>query len=222
MGNSWETASYVLSSRYRQEVVSCLAVDGPATTSQIAEATGIAQPHVSRALSELQAKEVVELLVPEERKRGRIYHLTSTGQTIHQLIEQGVEQPAWEIRDPESDAERAVLDRLQAAARDTLRVVARHDQGTVEIFYIREDVQASYTDEDFERALGDLLEDAVRQQADEHVPIAGELNYQVRAYEALTLLRMYPGEEVLSVSFDPEFSETTRELVEECLETFPE
>jgi DNA-binding HxlR family transcriptional regulator len=73
-------AGYIVSSQYREYVIEAL-LEGPKTPSKINDhhdEPGLA--HISRALKELAKKDVVELLVPEERKKGRIYGLTDDGE----------------------------------------------------------------------------------------------------------------------------------------------
>lgn len=79
MSVDYEDAGYVVASGYRQRVLAYLA-DGPATPSTIADETPIAIAHVSRALGELREREYVKLLVPEKRKKGRIYGITEKGE----------------------------------------------------------------------------------------------------------------------------------------------
>lgn len=76
-----ELLGLIAASDYRQSVVNRLA-DGAATPSTIAESTDIKIAHVSRALSTLRDAGAVELLVPEERKKGRVYGLTDAGEQV--------------------------------------------------------------------------------------------------------------------------------------------
>lgn len=77
----YDAVSYVISSRYRTTVL--LELDGgPATPSAIAERTDDGIAHVSRALGELRDHEIVELLVDEERKKGRIYGLCESAEEL--------------------------------------------------------------------------------------------------------------------------------------------
>lgn len=78
MSVEYEDAGYIVASEYRQHVLRYLA-DGAGTPSSIAEATPLSIAHVSRALQELRDEDYVELLVPEERKKGRIYGITEKG-----------------------------------------------------------------------------------------------------------------------------------------------
>lgn len=79
-------AGFVISSSYRTIVLQRL-VEAPATPSAIAKETGIDIAHVSRALQELREKDCVELLVPEDRKKGRIYGPAERGREAAETVE---------------------------------------------------------------------------------------------------------------------------------------
>ncbi|WP_410764776.1 ArsR family transcriptional regulator [Haloferax sp. DFSO60] len=86
MSEAWNAAGYIASSRYRLAVCEYLDDNGSGLPSRIASDTGLAQPHVSRALSELRDKEIVELLVPESQQKGRLYGLTELGSAAHKKV----------------------------------------------------------------------------------------------------------------------------------------
>lgn len=86
MTDEWDDVSYVISSKYRVVVLKQLA-EGPATPSKIASDTEFTISHISRALRGLRARGLAELLVSEDRKKGRVYGLTERGQQIWQRIE---------------------------------------------------------------------------------------------------------------------------------------
>jgi DNA-binding MarR family transcriptional regulator len=86
MPPEWDTISYVISSQYRVVVLQHLA-EGPATPSKIASESDKAIAHVSRALSGLREKALVELLVSEDRQKGRVYGITEQGTAVWQQIE---------------------------------------------------------------------------------------------------------------------------------------
>ncbi len=86
MSEEWNEISYVISSRYRIVAMRRLET-GPATPSQIAADADVGIAHVSRALQGLQEKGLVELLVSEDRKKGRVYGLTEAGSEIWETIE---------------------------------------------------------------------------------------------------------------------------------------
>lgn len=86
MTEDWDVVGYVISSDHRTVVLGRLA-DGPATPTQIASDVDLAATHVSRALNSLRDRELVELLVPEERRKGRVYGITSKGAETWDLIQ---------------------------------------------------------------------------------------------------------------------------------------
>lgn len=86
MSDEWDEIGFIISSDYRVKALQRLA-EGPATPSQIASDADIGIAHVSRALKGLRDRELVELLVPEERKKGRVYGVTTEGQEIWKQIE---------------------------------------------------------------------------------------------------------------------------------------
>lgn len=81
MTTDWDVIGYVISSDHRVVVLGRLA-EGPATPTRIAEDVDLSVSHVSRALGSLREKELVELLVPEERRKGRVYGITSRGEEV--------------------------------------------------------------------------------------------------------------------------------------------
>lgn len=88
MTEDWDMISFVIRSQYRVDVLSRLA-EGPATPSRIATDEDIAIAHVSRALSGLREDDrgMVELLVSEEQKKGRVYGITEKGEAVWQRLE---------------------------------------------------------------------------------------------------------------------------------------
>jgi len=86
MSPDWDVVGYVISSDHRTVVLRRLA-DGPATPTQIASDVDLSVTHVSRALRSLRDRDLVELLVPEERRKGRVYGITTEGTEIWALIE---------------------------------------------------------------------------------------------------------------------------------------
>jgi len=77
----WGTVGFVRASDYRTRVLDALA-DGPATPTTVGERTDLELTHVSRTITELREHDLAELLVPEERTKGRIYGLTDDGETV--------------------------------------------------------------------------------------------------------------------------------------------
>jgi predicted transcriptional regulator len=76
--DQWDEVSYVISSRYRVETLRRLS-EGPATPSLIADDREMSIAHVE--------SELVDLLVSEDRKKGRVYDITEKGVDIWETIE---------------------------------------------------------------------------------------------------------------------------------------
>lgn len=86
MTTDWDIVGHVISSRHRTLVLGRLA-EGPATPTQIASDVDIASTHVSRALNSLRDHGLVELLVPEDRRKGRVYGITTEGTDTWEVIQ---------------------------------------------------------------------------------------------------------------------------------------
>lgn len=88
MPEDWDLISFVIRSEYRVDVLSRL-MEGPATPSRIADDEDIAIAHVSRALSGLREgeRDIVELLVSEDQKKGRVYGVTEKGERVWNRLE---------------------------------------------------------------------------------------------------------------------------------------
>lgn len=77
--------SYVNISSYRKKTVKALK-DEVKIPTQIAKDSGIRTNHISKVLSELKSKEIVEC-INEEARKGRLYRLTNVGEDIVKNIE---------------------------------------------------------------------------------------------------------------------------------------
>jgi DNA-binding MarR family transcriptional regulator len=86
MDIDWDEIGFVISSKYRIVALRRLAV-GPATPSQIASDESVGIAHISRALQDLRDRELVDLLVSDDRKKGRVYGLTERGREIWETID---------------------------------------------------------------------------------------------------------------------------------------
>jgi len=81
---AWEDVSFLIASSYRRKIVSCL-LDGPKTPSAISKLTNIRIEHVTRAIRELEEKNLVKCLTPRSR-RGRLYEITELGKETFSKI----------------------------------------------------------------------------------------------------------------------------------------
>lgn len=87
MTDDWNLIGFVISSQYRKLVIDELS-DGPSTPSKLAERTDSSMASISHALSELGDRDCVELLVDEDRRKGRVYGLTETGAAVWDDLEE--------------------------------------------------------------------------------------------------------------------------------------
>ena len=76
--------SYVQISKYREKTLKSIGDDVKIPTS-IAKDSGIRTNHISKVLSELKSKDIVEC-INEEARKGRLYRLTDTGKEVLDVI----------------------------------------------------------------------------------------------------------------------------------------
>lgn len=75
-----ETLEFVKKSQYRQRVLKTLE-DEVLIPTEIAKRSNIKTNHVSKVLSELKSKDLIEIINPEMRK-GRLYRIQPNGKEI--------------------------------------------------------------------------------------------------------------------------------------------
>jgi len=80
----WKLVGYVISSKYRKEVLFHL-FSSPNIPSQIALKISKHAVHVSRAIKELQNKELIYCITPKAKK-GRVYAITDIGKKVVETI----------------------------------------------------------------------------------------------------------------------------------------
>ncbi len=85
MNADWDAIGYVISSKYRLAVLRQLE-GSPATPTAIADAEEMAPSHISRALGRLQRRSIVELIVPDHRRKVRLYALTPKGEAVWDAV----------------------------------------------------------------------------------------------------------------------------------------
>ena len=79
-----ETFEFIQRSSYRQRVLKALDEDVLMPT-EIAKRSNIKTNHVSKVLSELKNKDLIEIINPEVRK-GRLYRQTNKGKIVSKNI----------------------------------------------------------------------------------------------------------------------------------------
>ena len=76
--------SFVQISKYREKTLRSIG-DEVKIPTNIAKDSGIRTNHISKVLSELKSKEMVEC-INEEARKGRLYRLTDTGRDVLEFI----------------------------------------------------------------------------------------------------------------------------------------
>jgi len=90
MGQVEEDAAFVIRSPHRIKVLRRLS-EGNAIPSQIRDDTGQEYSRITEALNTLRERELTELLVSDDTKRGRLYAITQRGEeTWEYMIENGM------------------------------------------------------------------------------------------------------------------------------------
>lgn len=82
--------SYVKISKYREKTLKSIGNNVKIPTN-IAKYSGIRTNHISKVLSELKSKEIVEC-INEEARKGRLYRLTDTGKEVLESINEKEEE----------------------------------------------------------------------------------------------------------------------------------
>lgn len=82
--------SYVEISKYREKTLKSIGNNVKIPTN-IAKDSGIRKNHISKVLSELKSKEIVEC-INEEARKGRLYRLTDTGKEVLESINEKEEE----------------------------------------------------------------------------------------------------------------------------------
>lgn len=78
---------YIEASAYRRKVMEALSEGNISTPTKIAKITGIRVNHLSKTLSELKCRHIVQCL-NEDACKGRLYQLTVKGQEILEDMEE--------------------------------------------------------------------------------------------------------------------------------------
>lgn len=82
--------SYVKISKYREKTLKSIGNNVKIPTN-IAKDSSIRTNHISKVLSELKSKEIVEC-INEEARKGRLYRLTDTGKKVLESINEKEEE----------------------------------------------------------------------------------------------------------------------------------
>jgi DNA-binding transcriptional ArsR family regulator len=210
MPTAWDSAGFIASSRYRLAVCEYLVDEGPGLPSEISAATDLAQPHVSRALSELRDRNVVELLVPESQQKGRLYDLTEDGRIALDRLAHGRDAVDLNVVDREGFSHRDLLDHLERNYPAVTRAVATYDGETAQVHFVDEEPQDRQTSPIVR------LWSAAGPRGELASGATGRHEFTVYGLENCTLLDLQIDESVhLGLSLDDEADVPLRSFVDE-------
>lgn len=85
MGQIEEDAAFVVTSPHRTKVLKRL-TKGNAIPAQIREETGQEYSRISEAANSLRDRNLIELVVPDDTKRGRLYSITDCGTEVWEYM----------------------------------------------------------------------------------------------------------------------------------------
>jgi len=85
MGQIEDNASYVVRSPHRTTVLQRLA-EGAAIPAQIREDADIEYSRISETANKLRDRGLIDLLVEEDTKRGRLYSVTDQGEEVLEFM----------------------------------------------------------------------------------------------------------------------------------------
>lgn len=145
MTNTWDAAGFIASSRYRIAVCEYLTEHGPGLPSEISTETDLAQPHVSRALSELRERDVVELLVPESQQKGRLYDLTEAGRVALDRLAHGRNAIDVEVVERQQFPHADLVTYLETNYPAVTQAVATYDGDAASIHFLGDEPPDSKT-----------------------------------------------------------------------------
>ncbi|QIB74135.1 transcriptional regulator [Halogeometricum borinquense] len=217
MNDLWDTAGYIASSRYRVSVCKYLDREGPELPSRIASKLGFAQPHVSRALSELRDRNVVELLVPESQQKGRLYGLTREGKQALTRLRGDAASVSVSFVEERSFPYDSLIDHLCDEHDEELRLVVARNGDDSDVFVASEDVQKRYDEQSIARLIAALragettIDDKLMD-----VP-TGENQFAVRGLEHSLLVRFSVDDDAeILVALEPDADVNVPAFIDAC------
>ncbi|MFC7203695.1 winged helix-turn-helix domain-containing protein [Haloferax namakaokahaiae] len=217
MSEAWNAAGYIASSRYRLAVCEYLDENGSGLPSRIASDTGLAQPHVSRALSELREKNIVELLVPESQQKGRLYGLTDLGVAAYKKV--AVDRLGeLAVVEPTEFPNTNLVTELTNAYAGQLRGIVWCEPDQTWVCFTADELSRDYDTETL-KALVSTLTNGEPVDTDTGGGPAGDIQFVVYGLEDALIVRVQLDSETdLLVSVELGFDESITELAESCQE----
>lgn len=217
MSHDWDAVSYVGRSKYRERIAEHLYDDGVAAPSEIADATGHALPHVSRALTQLRGEGLVELLVSEDQHHGRLYGLTDAGRRAIERLRRDRLASRTVVRSPEEFSHQGLLSLLRDELPGSLRRVERYTDDAVEVTFVRPELDEGGARDRL--LLSELVLERRRRIPEEAIRVFGEERYMVQGFESILAVYLFPDDDShYAISAESSADVAVRSLVERCFE----
>ncbi|WP_396612737.1 winged helix-turn-helix domain-containing protein [Haloferax sp. S1W] len=220
MTETWDSAGYIASSRYRLAVCEYLVQNGSGLPSRIATETGLAQPHVSRALSELRDRDIVELLVPESQQKGRLYGLTDHGELAYERVASEREAELTIVEKDEFPAP-GLVETLSTKYGDQLRAVVWCEPGQSWVNFVSTTVSDSYDAETLKTIVSTFVDDEEFDTVLAESPTGGPEFVAFGLEDALVVRLQLSEEATLLVSVDAGFDTKLHHLIQTCHSVMP-
>jgi DNA-binding MarR family transcriptional regulator len=195
-------------------VLRSLARSGQLTPTSIAEQTGIRQPHVSRAISELQEHDLVSLAVSENQRKGRLYELTHLGEDVWAKVR----SVKWrDDIDAVPDTHRKLVAFLRDELGDQLIAAGYYDGSEINNYYMRRWEQHEFSAEEFADTIETLVEEHGRNDMDAS-GTAGELRYEVQSFTNFYRLLIYTDGGFVGAALEPNGQYEFPTLMDVCVD----
>lgn len=215
MARDWDAVSYVSRSKYREGIAVYLYDQGPAAPSEIADITGHALPHVSRALTQLRERDLVTLLVSEDQHHGRLYGLTQMGRAAVEHLRHDDLTAKMTVSGPDGFSKPGLLSLLRDELGDSLKRVERYTNDSAEVTFLDSSPQQDPVDEPV--LLSELVLEWRERLPETAVHAFGNQRYMVGGFESMTALYLFPDDDShYAISVDSAIDIPVRSLVEQC------
>ncbi|KAB1188539.1 MULTISPECIES: winged helix-turn-helix domain-containing protein [Haloferax] len=216
MTETWDSAGYIASSRYRLTVCEYLSEHGSGLPSRIAVETDLAQPHVSRALSELRDQGIVELLVPESQQKGRLYGLTDLGELAYDRVALD-QQVEIEVVDSDGFPSPELIEELESIHGDTLRAVTWCESDRAWVHFSSAPLRNEYDEETVKTVVSTLVNEEMLDEPLNELPTGGPEYIAIGLENAVVVRIPVANEITILVSLDKSFDTAVEGLANHCL-----
>ncbi len=175
---------------------------GPAQPSEIATSVSRPLPHISRSIAELRDRDLIDLLVPEDTLKGRLYGLTPTGRDVVWDVFRRTEDISFTTVTRDAFPYDDLLSFLIDHAGTALRGVVAYTRESVTM-YVHTPATVSRTESAVAETLRDVATDVLAENPNRLSDKLGSLTYAVQGFDTQTILQLpFTDNQQVLVSFD--------------------